>query len=82
MRPRHDVRLLTKIVDDVGDVDHVRALKTEVELLDNGLGEQFNQGRRVSERRHGDAAHQMRGERRHHAEGRCAPAGRHQGAAP
>ena len=48
-----------------GDVEHVLGLEAEVELLDDGLGEQLDQGRRVGQGGHRDAADQEGGDPGH-----------------
>ena len=63
----------------LGDVEHVVGLEAEVELLDDGLGEQLDQRRRVGQRRHRDAADQGRGDPAHGGQVSLAPCGRHVG---
>ena len=48
-----------------GDVQHVLGLEPEVELLDDGLGEQLDQGRRVGQGGHRDPADQLGGDPGH-----------------
>ena len=48
-----------------GDVQHVLGLEPEVELLDDGLGEQLDQGRRIGQGGDGDPADQLGGDPRH-----------------
>ena len=50
--------------EHAGDVEHVLGLEAEVELLDDRLGEQLDQRRRVGERGDRDAADQARREPR------------------
>ena len=58
-------RLARSPANTRGDVQHVLGLEPEVELLDDGLGEQLDQGRRVGQGGHRDPAHQLRGDPRH-----------------
>ena len=50
---------------DAGDVEHVVGLEAEVELLDDGLGEQLDQRRRVGQGGDGDAADEVGGDPAH-----------------
>ena len=51
-----------------GDVEHVVGFESEVELLDDRLGEQLHQCRRIGERGDRDATDQMRSEPAHRLE--------------
>ena len=68
VRARDDVALLAEIVQHRCDIEHVRRFHAKVELFDNRFGEQFDERRRVSERRDRNTADQVRGEPRHDAE--------------
>ena len=59
MRPRHDHRALLGQREHPGQVEHVLGLETEVELLDDLLGEELDERRRVRQRRHRDAPDEM-----------------------
>ena len=50
---------------DPGHVEHVVRLQAEVQLLDHGLGEQLDQGRRVGQGGDGDAADEGGGDPAH-----------------
>jgi hypothetical protein len=60
MRSRHDDDRLASFAQQPGDVEHVLRFQPEVQLLDDGLGEQLDEGRRIAECRHRDASHQER----------------------
>ena len=68
MRARGDVAVLLEVVEHAGDVEHVGGLHAEVEFLDDRLGEQLDERRRVGERSHRDPPDQVRSEPRHHLE--------------
>ena len=57
--------LLARAGQHGGDVEHVVRFEAEVELLDDGLGEQLHQCRRVGQGRHRDAADEVGGEPAH-----------------
>ena len=61
----HDHRPLVGGGQHPGDVEHVVGLEAEVELLDDGLGEQLDQRRRVGQRRYRDAADEVGGDPAH-----------------
>ena len=61
----HDDGALVGVGQDVGDVEHVLGFEPEVELLDDGLGEQVDQGRRVGQRGDGNAADEHGRDQRH-----------------
>ena len=61
----HDHGPLVGLGQDAGDVEHVVGFEAEVELLDDRLGEQLDQGRRVGQRRDRDAADEGRGDPAH-----------------
>ena len=65
MGPGHDQGPLLRLGQDAGDVEHVLGLEAEVELLDDGLGEELDQGGGVGQRRHRDASHQSGGDPAH-----------------
>ena len=54
--------------EDVADVEHVGGLEAEVELLDDRLGEQLDERRRVGERGDRDPPDEERGEEAHAGE--------------
>ena len=51
--------------EHLGDVEHVLRLEPEVELLDDGLGEQLDQGGGIGQGGDGYATHQDGGDQRH-----------------
>ena len=65
MGPGHDHGPLAGTGEHLGDVEHVLGLEPEVELLDDGLGEQLDQGRRIGQGGDRDATHQKGGDPRH-----------------
>ena len=65
---RDDVAGLAEVVQHPRDVDHVGRLDAEVELLDDRVGEQLDEGRGVGQRGDGDAADEPVGEPRHRRE--------------
>ena len=56
--PGHDEGALVERGKGHGDIEHVLGLEPEVELLDDRLGEELDQGRRVGQRGDWDPAHQ------------------------
>ena len=60
VRARHDHRALLGGGEHVREVEHVLGLEAEVELLDDLLGEQLDERRRVGQRGDGDAADEQR----------------------
>ena len=82
MRAGHDDPALAGLASTRGDVEHVLGLEAEVELLDDGLGEQLDQRRRVGERGDRDAPDEQRRDPRHGRAGRAARAVRPTAAAP
>ena len=60
MWARHDVPVLAEVVEHRRDVEHVRRLDAEVELLDDRVGEQLDQRRRVGEGGDGDPPDEVR----------------------
>ena len=64
----HDDRALVGRRRGRGDVEHVLGLEAEVELLDDRLGEQLDERRRVGEHGDRDPADEERGEEAHHRE--------------
>ena len=64
----HDDGALAGVGEDRGDVEHVLGLEPEVELLDDGLGEQLDQRGRVGEGGDRDAADQQRRDPAHGGE--------------
>ena len=58
--PGHDEVALVERGEGRGDIEHVLGLEPEVELLDDRLGEELDQGRRVGQRGDRDPAHQVR----------------------
>ena len=62
MRPGDDERALVRCRQHPRDVEHVLCLEAEVELLDDGLGEQLDERRWVGERADRDAPHEQRRE--------------------
>ena len=65
MRTGHDHLALVGEGQHLGDVEHVVGLEAEVELFDDGLGEQLDEGRRVGQRSDRDAPDQVRREPAH-----------------
>ena len=65
MRPGDDVAVLVEVAQHRGDVEHVGRLDAEVELLDDRLGEQLDERRRVGQRGDGDAPDEVRRQPRH-----------------
>ena len=65
MRSGHDVAVLAEVAQDGGDVEHVGRFHAEVELLDDRLGEQLDERRRVGQRGDRDAADEVGREPRH-----------------
>ena len=65
VRPGHDDRALVGERKDVRDVEHVLGLETEVELLDDGLGEELDDRRRVGEGGDRDPADELGRQPRH-----------------
>ena len=63
--PGHDHRALVGGGQDAGDVEHVVGFEAEVELLDDGLGEQLDQRRRVGQGGDRDPADEVRGDPAH-----------------
>ena len=63
--PGHDQGPLARLGQDAGDVEHVLRFEAEVQLLDDGLGEELDQGGRVRQRGHRDAPHKGRGDPAH-----------------
>ena len=55
-------------MDDTSDIDHVRPLEPEVELLDDRLREELDESWRVGEGGDGDSTDEMGGESRHDLE--------------
>ena len=78
----HDEGALPQLGVDLGHAQHVVGLEAEVELLDDGLGEELDQRRRVGQGGHGNAADQVRGDPGHDGEVLAHPAGHGRGAAP
>ena len=66
VRAGDHVAVLAEVAQHGGDVEHVRRLHPEVELLDDRLGEQLDERRRVGERGDRDAADEVGREPRHH----------------
>ena len=60
MRAGHDVAGLVEVAQHRGDVEHVGRLDAEVELLDDRVGEQLDERRRVGQRGDGDAPDEVR----------------------
>ena len=79
---RHDVAVLAQLTQHGGDVEHVGRLHAEVELLDDRLGEQLDERRRVGQGGDRDAADEVGREPGHRRAGRGARDGRRQAAAP
>ncbi len=77
--PRDDERALPELGEDVGDAQHVVGLEAEVELLEDGLGEELDQGGRVGQGGHGNAADEVGRHPGHHGQVLAHPAG-HRGA--
>ncbi len=65
-----------------GDVQHVLGLEAEVELLDDGLGEQLDQGRGIGQRGDRDAADQHGGDPGHGGDVQADQRGHVRAAAP
>ena len=65
VRARHDDDALPRLGEHASDIEHVLGLEAEVELLDDGLGEQLHQRRRVGQRRDRNASNEMRRDPRH-----------------
>ena len=65
VRAGHDVAVLAELVEHARDVEHVGGLEAEVELLDDRVGEQLDQRRRVGEGGDRDPADEVRREPRH-----------------
>ncbi len=72
MRARDHVAVLAEVAQDGGDVEHVGRFHAEVELLDDRLGEQLDERRRVGQRGDRDAADEVGREPRHRPAGRGA----------
>ena len=68
VRAGHDEVALVQRGERHGDIEHVLGLETEVELLDDRLGEELDQGRRVGQRGDRDAADEVRRQPRHDGE--------------
>ena len=75
----HDEGALPELGEDPGHAQHVVGLEAEVELLEDGLGEELDQGGRVGQGGHGDAADEVGGHPGHHGQVLAHPAG-HRGA--
>jgi hypothetical protein len=75
----HDEVALVERGERGGDIEHVLGLQAEVELLDDGLGEELHQGGRVGQRGDRDTPHQVGRQPRHDRQ-ILADAGRHGGA--
>ena len=65
MWARHDVAGLAELAQHRRDVEHVGGLDAEVELLDDGVGEQLDERRRVGQGGDRDAADEVRRQPRH-----------------
>ena len=65
VRARHDVAVLAELVEHRRDVEHVGGLDAEVELLDDRVGEQLDERRRVGQRGDRDAPDEVRRQPRH-----------------
>ena len=68
MRARHDDGALVGLREDVADIEHVGGLEPEVELLDDRLGKELDQSRRVGERGNRDPPDEERGKEAHGGE--------------
>ena len=66
VRAGHHVPGLLQLVQHHRDVDHVGRFHPEVELLDDRLGEQLDQRRRIGQRGDRDASDEVRRQPRHH----------------
>ncbi len=75
MRPGHDEGALPGGGDRRRDVEHALGLEAEVELLDDRLGEQLDERRRVGEDRDRDPPDEVRREEAHHREVVAHPGG-------
>ena len=82
MGARDHVAVLAEVAQDGGDVEHVGRFHAEVELLDDRLGEQLDEGGRVGQRGDRDATDEVGCEPRHRRAGRGARDGRPTAAAP
>ncbi len=82
MGPWHDHEPLTGTGEHLGDVEHVLGLEAEVEFLDDGLGEQLDQRRRIGQCGDRDATHQQGRDPRHGRDVRAGPWRRRSGAGP
>ena len=65
VRAGHDVAGLAEVVEHRRDVEHVGGLDAEVELLDDGVGEQLDERRGVGQGGDRDAPDEVRGEPGH-----------------
>ena len=65
MRPGDDVAGLAEVVEHRRDVEHVGGLDTEVELLDDRVGEELDERRRVGQGRDRDPPDEVRSDPRH-----------------
>ena len=65
---RNHVAVLLEFLQHLGDVEHVARFDPEVEFLDDGLGEQLHECRRVGECRHLDSSDEVGGEPCHHTQ--------------
>ena len=78
----HDEGPLVGLGEDAGDVEHVLGLEAEVELLDDGLGEQLDQRRRVGQGGRPGCGRRARARSSSWPRGRAAPGSPPAGAAP
>ena len=82
MRARDDDGALVGFSEHVADIEHVGGLEPEIELLDDRLGEQLDERRRVGERGDRDPPDEKGGEKAHGRRGPAARARRRRAAAP
>ena len=68
VRARNDISSLTKIVEHLGNINHVRRFETEVEFFNNGLCEQLDESGRVRKCSNRNSTDEVWGKPRHHLE--------------